>query len=182
MLIHGRKKSNKTPLFFITDGAGSATVYLHLPRFPSGMPLYAVESPFVRCPLEYNFSVEKTAEMYIAAIKKIQPAGPYNLGGWSAGGAHAFEVSRRLLKSGEKVQRLIIIDMKIPKPMPEGLEVRMDILDKVGLTTGINRAGPALASMSERLKQHLVSTIKSLMDYTARPMDPSRRPDKRYLI
>ncbi|KIA76012.1 polyketide synthase [Aspergillus ustus] len=182
VLIHGRKKSNKTPLFLITDGAGSATAYLHLPRFPTGMPLYAVESPFVRCPLEYNFSVEETAEMYIAAIKKIQPEGPYNLGGWSAGGAHAFEVSRRLLESGEKVQRLIIIDMKIPKPMPEGLEVTMDFLDKVGLTTGINRAGPALAGMSERLKQHLASTIKALMVYTARPMDPARRPEKTYLI
>ncbi|KAJ0418711.1 hypothetical protein BJY00DRAFT_175444 [Aspergillus carlsbadensis] len=182
VLIHGRKKSNKTPLFLITDGAGSATAYLHLPRFPTGMPLYAVESPFVRCPLEYNFSVEETAEMYIAAIKKIQPQGPYNLGGWSAGGAHAFEVSRRLLESGEKVQRLIIIDMKIPKPMPEGLEVTMDFLDKVGLTTGINRAGPALAGMSERLKQHLASTIKALMVYTARPMDPSLRPNKTYII
>ncbi|KAL3458866.1 hypothetical protein BJX64DRAFT_291773 [Aspergillus heterothallicus] len=182
VLIHGRKKSNKTPLFLITDGAGSATAYLHLPRFPTGTPLYAVESPFVRCPLEYNFSVEETAEMYITAIKKIQPQGPYNLGGWSAGGAHAFEVSRRLLESGDKVKRLIIIDMKIPKPMPEGLEVTMDFLDKVGLTTGINRAGPALAGMSERLKQHLASTIKSLMVYTALPMDPARRPEKTYLI
>jgi iterative type I PKS product template protein len=182
VLIHGRKKSNKTPLFLITDGAGSATAYIHLPRFASGMPLYAVESPFVRCPLEYNFSVEETAKMYIAAIKKIQPEGPYMLGGWSAGGAHAFEVSRQLLEAGDKIQRLIIIDMKIPKPMPEGLEVTMDFLDKVGLTTGINRAGPALAGMSERLKQHLASTIKSLMYYTARQMDPSRRPEKSYII
>lgn len=182
VLIHGRKKSNKTPLFLITDGAGSATAYIHLPRFASGMPLYAVESPFVRCPLEYNFSVEETAKMYIAAIKKIQPEGPYMLGGWSAGGAHAFEVSRQLLEAGDKIKRLVIIDMKIPKPMPEGLEVTMDFLDKVGLTTGINRAGPALAGMSERLKQHLASTIKSLMFYTAREMDPSRRPEKSYII
>ncbi|KAE8554282.1 hypothetical protein EYB25_002820 [Talaromyces marneffei] len=182
VLIHGRKKSGKTPLFLITDGAGSATAYIHLPRFASGMPLYAVESPFVRCPLEYNFSVEETAKMYIAAIKKVQPEGPYMLGGWSAGGAHAFEVSRQLLEAGDKIQRLIIIDMKIPKPMPEGLEVTMDFLDKVGLTTGINRAGPALAGMSERLKQHLASTIKSLMVYTAREMDPSRRPEKSYII
>ncbi|PCG98961.1 Acyl transferase/acyl hydrolase/lysophospholipase [Penicillium occitanis (nom. inval.)] len=182
VLIHGRKKSNKTPLFLITDGAGSATAYIHLPRFASGMPLYAVESPFVRCPLEYNFSVEETAKMYIAAIKKIQPEGPYMLGGWSAGGAHAFEVSRQLLEAGDKIKRLVIIDMKIPKPMPEGLEVTMDFLDKVGLTTGINRAGPALAGMSERLKQHLASTIKSLMYYTAPVMDPSRRPEKSYII
>ncbi|KAL2831415.1 hypothetical protein BDW59DRAFT_157843 [Aspergillus cavernicola] len=182
VLIHGRKKSNKTPLFLITDGAGSATAYLHLPRFSSGMPLYAVESPFVRCPLEYNFSVEETAKMYIAAIKKVRPEGPYRLGGWSAGGAHAFEVSRQLLEAGERIERLIIIDMKIPKPMPEGLEVTMDFLDKVGLTTGINRAGPALAGMSDRLKQHLGSTIKSLMHYTAQPMDASRRPEKSYLI
>ncbi|KAL3471498.1 hypothetical protein BJX99DRAFT_263248 [Aspergillus californicus] len=184
VLIHGRKKSNKTPLFLITDGAGSATAYLHLPRFPTGMPLYAVESPFVRCPQEYKFSVEETAKLYIAAIKKVQPEGPYKLGGWSAGGAHAFEVSHQLLEAGDKIQRLIIIDMKIPKPMPEGLEVTLDFLDKVGLTTGINRAGATLAAggMSDRLKEHLASTIKSLMHYGARPMDPARRPEKSYLI
>ncbi|KAL4952403.1 hypothetical protein BDW69DRAFT_185487 [Aspergillus filifer] len=182
ILIHGRKKSNKTPLFLITDGAGSATAYLHLPRFPEGRPLYAVESPFVKCPLEYNMTVEETAKIYIAAIKKTQPEGPYQIGGWSAGGAHAFEVSRQLLKAGEKIQRLIIIDMKIPKPMPEGLEVTLDFVDKVGLSTGINRAGPALAGMSDRLEQHLASTIKSLMVYSAQAMDPALRPEKSYLI
>ncbi|KAL4940586.1 hypothetical protein BDV06DRAFT_223961 [Aspergillus oleicola] len=182
ILIHGRKKSNKTPLFLITDGAGSATAYLHLPRFPEGRPLYAVESPFVKCPLEYNMTVGETAKLYIAAIKKTQPEGPYQIGGWSAGGAHAFEVSRQLLEAGEKIQRLIIIDMKIPKPMPEGLEVTLDFVDKVGLSTGINRAGPALAGMSDRLKQHLASTIKSLMMYSAQAMDPALRPEKSYLI
>lgn len=115
--------------------------------------------------------------MYIAAIKKVQPEGPYLLGGWSAGGAHVFEVSRQFLEAGDKVQRLIIIDMKIPKPMPEGLEVTLEFIDKVGLSTGINRAGPALAGMSDRLKQHLASTIKSLMVYTARPIHASRRPE-----
>jgi thioesterase domain-containing protein len=71
--------------------------------------------------------------MYIAAIKNIQPKGPYMIGGWSAGGAHSFEVTHQMLEAGEKIKRLIIIDMKIPKPMPEGLEVTMDFLDKVGL-------------------------------------------------
>lgn len=38
-----------------------------------------------------------------------------------------------MLEAGEKIKRLIIINIKIPKPILEGLEVTIDFLDKVGL-------------------------------------------------
>jgi thioesterase domain-containing protein len=54
---------------------------------------------------------------YVALIRRIQPAGPYLLGGWSFGGQVAVEVARRLISAGEEVALLAIIDQSpmVPK-------------------------------------------------------------------
>jgi iterative type I PKS product template protein len=183
VLIHGNPAQHQTSVFLVTDGAGSATAYLHLPRFSSGLPTYALESPFVRCPQQYSHTVEETAAIYIASIRKIQPHGPYVIGGWSAGAVHAYEISRQLLASGETIRSLVIIDMHIPRPMPDGREVTPEFIEKIGVATGINRSRSSLApaAMTE-LKQHLLHTIQSLASYKPLPMASDRRPWKSMVI
>jgi gramicidin S synthase 2/tyrocidine synthetase-3 len=46
----------------------------------------------------------------IAAIKQVQPHGPYVLLGYSAGGNYAYHVAAALQSQGEQVQALILID------------------------------------------------------------------------
>lgn len=65
VFIQGRLSSGLTPLIFIADGAGSAASYINIPSFPSGQPVYALESPFLHCPLEYNLSFEAVATIYV---------------------------------------------------------------------------------------------------------------------
>lgn len=44
-------------------------------------------------------------------MKKIQPEGPYNIGGFSSGGIVAFEMARQLkLRHHDKVSNFIILD------------------------------------------------------------------------
>jgi thioesterase domain-containing protein len=50
------------------------------------------------------------AAHYIQEIKIVQPQGPYFLGGYSFGGAVAFEMARQLREKGEEIGILIIID------------------------------------------------------------------------
>ncbi|MEY2830993.1 MAG: hypothetical protein RLZZ574_251, partial [Cyanobacteriota bacterium] len=59
-------------------------------------------------------TVEEMAAYYIQEIKKIQPIGPYLLGGYSFGGELAFEMSRQLDQQGEKVDKLILFDSHAP--------------------------------------------------------------------
>lgn len=66
VFIQGRLSSSLTPLMFIADGAGSAASYINLPSFPSGRPVYALESPFLHCPLEYKLSFEAVATIYVS--------------------------------------------------------------------------------------------------------------------
>lgn len=75
VFIQGRLSSRLTPLIFIADGAGSAASYINLPSFPSGRPVYALESPFLHSPLEYNISFEAVASIYVC-IHLLPPHPP----------------------------------------------------------------------------------------------------------
>jgi iterative type I PKS product template protein len=182
VLLQGRPSSKETPLFLITDGAGSATSYIHLPAFSSGLPLYALESPFLHDPAAFTCSITDVADMYIAAIRKTRPHGPYLIGGWSAGSAYAYEVSRKLLEMNEEIKGLILLDMHLPKKVSDLITPNMELLELTGLTAGVDRAGFSMAPMSNKLKEHLLSTMKALVDYEPIPMHPSRRPLRTFII
>ncbi|MDQ0273980.1 thioesterase domain-containing protein, partial [Cytobacillus purgationiresistens] len=53
---------------------------------------------------------ENRIQEYLSIMKEIQPEGPYILLGYSAGGNLAFEVAKSLEATGNKVNRLIMID------------------------------------------------------------------------
>lgn len=182
VLLQGRPLSGKTPLFLLVDGAGSSTAYMHLPFFPTNLPVYALESPFLHCPLEYTISIHEMALLFVEAIRKTKPKGPYMMGGWSAGSVYAYEAARILIEAGETISGLILLDMRVPRPMPDGIELTMEIVEQVGLFTGIQRAGRAIASVSDKLRQHLLSTVKQLMGFRALPMPHGKRPLKTVII
>ena len=54
------------------------------------------------------------ASSYLELIRKVQPDGPYLLGGWSLGGVVAFEMARQLRDAGEDVPLFIAIDSEAP--------------------------------------------------------------------
>jgi thioesterase domain-containing protein len=54
------------------------------------------------------------AARYVAAIQHLQPAGPYDLAGWSIGGIIAFEMARQLAGQGAQVGHLALIDTYSP--------------------------------------------------------------------
>ncbi|MEH2022776.1 non-ribosomal peptide synthetase [Nostoc sp.] len=58
--------------------------------------------------------IEDMATQYIAALRSVQPKGPYFLGGWSFGGWVAFEMAQQLQNSGEEVALLAVLDTVAP--------------------------------------------------------------------
>jgi thioesterase domain-containing protein len=59
-------------------------------------------------------TLEEMAADYVAAIRTVQPAGPYLIGGWSLGGVAAFEVAQQLSAAGERVELLALLDTTLP--------------------------------------------------------------------
>jgi thioesterase domain-containing protein len=54
------------------------------------------------------------ARTYLEAIKRVQRRGPYYLGGYSAGGAIAYEMASQLVAANEQVALLVMLDKRAP--------------------------------------------------------------------
>jgi amino acid adenylation domain-containing protein len=70
-------------------------------------------------------SVEETARLNIAALKTLQPRGPYSLIGHSYGGVVAYEMARILLEEDEEIASLTLLDSRAPSVYQE--TVRRDL-------------------------------------------------------
>jgi thioesterase domain-containing protein/acyl carrier protein len=57
-----------------------------------------------------RFTLGEIAERYLAAVREIQPRGPYYLVGFSFGGRVALEIARRLRAASEHVALLSVVD------------------------------------------------------------------------
>lgn len=77
--------------------------------------------------------IEDIAEIYLHLIRSVQPKGPYYLGGFCNGALAMYEVTQRLIHSGENVSVLIML-------YPPGLYFPSlsTIIRRVGLAVGLS--------------------------------------------
>ncbi|WP_437755425.1 amino acid adenylation domain-containing protein [Sorangium sp. So ce1389] len=105
------------PLFFVHGAGGSALDYAELVRhLDPARPFYGIHAPWLDGDEALPASVEAMARSYISELRKIQPSGPYLLGGWSFGGVVAFEMAQQLRAAGEAVAMLALVDSYAATP------------------------------------------------------------------
>ncbi|WP_434428218.1 thioesterase domain-containing protein [Nannocystis pusilla] len=97
------------PPFFCVHGiGGSAAGYAPLAaRLGETQPFYALQASLDDAP---PASLAALAGGYVAAIRQVQPEGPYRIGGWSFGAIVAQEMARQLEADGEQVTHLVLLD------------------------------------------------------------------------
>ncbi|MBW4447034.1 MAG: amino acid adenylation domain-containing protein [Spirirestis rafaelensis WJT71-NPBG6] len=109
-LVAIQSSSSKIPFFCMHGAGGGIHSYFNLSRrIGEDYPFYALEQTPNHERDEIT-SVEKTATLYLKEIRKIQPNGPYLLGGFCYGGILAFEMAQQLQKQGQTVGLLVVID------------------------------------------------------------------------
>ncbi|MGW0323861.1 amino acid adenylation domain-containing protein [Nocardia sp. NPDC003183] len=114
-----------TPLFLVHPIGGNVLCYIELSKhLPDGLPLYGLQAAGLETGSTPAESIAEMASNYIAALRRVQPAGPYHLGGWSLGGMVAFEMARQLSEAGHEVGTLALIDTMTVRhgdgmPVPE---------------------------------------------------------------
>ena len=181
VLIQGQSWSRAAPLFMTTDGSGTVESYIHLSALPEGRRIYALESPFLDDPTTFDLSIEEMASIFVRTIRRIQPHGPYLIGGWSAGSIYAYEVAHRLTREGEAILALVVIDMRAPSLIPTAI-VTTDFVDKLGTFEGINRARDLPEDLTVKEKAHLMATCRALSRYDAPAFPPDRRPHQSIVV
>jgi thioesterase domain-containing protein/acyl carrier protein len=111
------KPGSDTPALHIVHGVGGNVIELErLGRLiDTARPVYGVQARGVDGGAAPFDTVAAMADYDLAAIRAIQPHGPYFLAGFSFGGLVALEMARRLGEAGERVAFLALID-SFPHP------------------------------------------------------------------
>ncbi|HTQ78615.1 MAG TPA: amino acid adenylation domain-containing protein, partial [Thermoanaerobaculia bacterium] len=119
-LVPLRSAGNLPPFFCVHPIGGSVFCYRELAArlgdlgdLGGTQPFYGLEARGLDPSETPDTRIEAMAASYVAAIRTVQPEGPYRLGGWSFGGLVAVEMARQLEQDGQSVD-LALIDPTSP--------------------------------------------------------------------
>ncbi|KAL4963030.1 type I polyketide synthase [Aspergillus stella-maris] len=170
-LIQGNPRTARETVFFFPDGSGSATSYAPIPPIGDDVCAYALNCPFMKIPEQFKCGIDGVSAIYLDEVKRRQPKGPYNFGGWSAGGVMAYEAALQLQAQGETVSRLLLIDCPCPvklEPVPSKLFRFFDSMGVLGDRS--NKKSPPY------LIPHFEAMIRNLDTYIAKPFPRGTGP------
>ncbi len=109
LLVPLAAAGEREPLVLVHPVGGNVVCYLELARqLDAGRPVYGLQ-----CGAPVG-DIAAMAAAYLAALRELQPHGPYHLAGWSFGGAVAYEMAQQLRAAGESVAFLGLIDSYTP--------------------------------------------------------------------
>ena len=110
-LVPLRPSGSGLPLFLVHNRYCYVMYYRHLLRdLNSDRPVFGLQP----LPLDGKHRIPRTIESmaadYVKEIRQVQAHGPYFLAGHSFGGRESFEIAQQLVREGERVSFLGIID------------------------------------------------------------------------
>ncbi|MDX2236200.1 MAG: beta-ketoacyl synthase N-terminal-like domain-containing protein [Hyphomonadaceae bacterium] len=120
-------KPGKAAFFCVHGAEGNVVLFKPLAdRLGADRPFYALQAQGVDGASPPHETIAEMAAAYCAAIRTVQPHGPYTLAGYSGGGVIAFEMARQLRACGERIACIVMFDTL----EPEAARARIGFLDK----------------------------------------------------
>jgi len=166
-------KGDETPVFCVCSLGGTVLNQRPLATRLADRPFYGLQALELDSKLGRPATIEDYATAYIAAMKKVQPRGPYVIGGHSFGGIVSFEIAQQLQKGGDEVEMLFILDSSLPN-LDKGA------LDRLACIFAFLRGLPYLPA--ETLQQiqsdpeHLTRALKQKLRFVARKTGLAPKP------
>ncbi len=114
-LVAIRTQGRRPPFFCIHPGGGQVLCYAALAQhLDAEQPFYGLQASGTDGSGNFQREIPQMAALYLRALRTVQTAGPIHLGGWSMGGAVAYEMAQQLTANGEQVALLVLIDTYRP--------------------------------------------------------------------
>ncbi|MCC6552301.1 MAG: AMP-binding protein, partial [Polyangiaceae bacterium] len=118
-----------SPFFFVHPIGGNVLCYVDLARLMGAdQPVYGLQAQGTDALDPRPPRIETMAAEYVDAVRRVQPRGPYLLGGLSFGGYVAFEMAQELHRRGEEVGMVALLDTWGPY-YNESEEFAQDLID-----------------------------------------------------
>ncbi|WP_296232327.1 amino acid adenylation domain-containing protein, partial [Pseudomonas sp. UBA4617] len=152
LLLLNNRVDGATPLFCLHAGFGTVFDYEPLARRLDGRrAVYGIQCRMLLDHAWEDDSLQAMAIDYAQYIRQKQPQGPYQLLGWSLGGALAVLVAHELESQGQQVSMLSLVDSFIPQPgqVAPDADWRDDLHGFLGVMLGADRQRlvvPAIAA------------------------------------
>ena len=110
------RKGGTWPILFLVHGRrGQAHVSKRfLELIGDDQPLYAFQARGVDGIQQPHKTIQAMAEDYVAAMRSVQPRGPYFVSGLCSGSYIAVKIAQILRLSGERVSPLVLVDPPVP--------------------------------------------------------------------
>ncbi len=168
VLLPLRPHGDRPAVFCLHPAGGLAWCYAGLIRhLPAGYPLYGLQARGLDGSGALSSTLDEAADECLAAMRAVQPEGPYHLLGYSSGGVLAHALAARLERAGEPPGLVVILDAYPGQRLAELTEqqVLADLLGWVGfdarylgpgpleheqVTGTLRRLGSSLATLQER--------------------------------
>ena len=159
---------SKPPLFLVHPGAGEVLIFVGLTKhLADDRPVYAIRARGLDNGDPTFDTLEEMVKCYVSSILRVYPDGPYNLAGYSYGGAVAFEIGKSLEAMGKNVTFIGIFNFP-PRARAHMEKLTwVDIPLKLGLFLDLipsSAYGP--------MRQELVRTFPKVNAIDSKPLDP----------
>ncbi len=106
-----RPDGRRPPLFCVHDINGEVLNFRPLAqRLDADQPVYGIQSAGLDGTEPPLVRIEDMAARYITEMRRVQPSGPYSIGGYSMGGWIAYEMAQQLSQIGQSVALLALFD------------------------------------------------------------------------
>jgi thioesterase domain-containing protein/acyl carrier protein len=116
-LVAIKPNGNKRPFFCVHPHGGQVLAFHKLAsEMSSERPFYALEARGLDGMQPPHNNIREMALCYLEEVIKLQPRGPFFLGGRCVGGLIAYEMGLQLLKQGREVGLLVILDTRSIPP------------------------------------------------------------------
>lgn len=110
-LVAIQPEGSRVPFFCVHGVGGNVVGFRDLARHTGeDQPFYALQPQGLDGKRPCLTSVHEMAERYIKEIRRVQPEGPYRIGGYSFGGLVAYEMAQQLKADDQEVSMLGLFD------------------------------------------------------------------------
>ena len=152
-----QSEGTRPPFFGIHGRDGNVLFYRKFSRLlGKEQPFFALQAQGLDGKPIARTSVEAMVPYYLEGMRKVQPRGPYLLGGYSFGGLAAYEIARHLRAAGEEVALLVLFDTANPAKPARVRSWNKIIRDKI---RGVFSRGTTPSRTLQFLAQHIGGNV-----------------------